>query len=141
VDDVKSRLTRQRLVLAIISTSAEEAGIWAIWRWLLPEFDIYLSVPVLIGVMAVWLAFSIWLFVFTTITLKKQVTVGLPSMIGTRGKAACNFTPEGMVRIKGELWSAASNEENISTGDEILVVGEDGMKLLVEKTGRSKSTR
>lgn len=139
--DVKSRLTRQRLVLAVISTSAEETAIWAIWRWLLPEFDIHLSVPVLIGVMAAWLAFSIWLFVFTTITLKKQVTVGLPSMIGTRGKAARNFDLEGMVRIKGELWSATSKDETISTGDDILVVGEDGMNLLVEKTSRSKSTR
>ena len=134
-------MTLARLVLAVISTLIEEAAIVVIWRWLLPEFDIHLSVPVLIGVMAAWLAFSIWLFVFTTITLKKQVTVGLPSMIGSRGKAACNFTPEGMVRIKGELWSATSKEENISTGDEILVVEEDGLKLFVEKTGRSKSTR
>jgi len=138
---MKNKLTRARLALAIISTLAEETAIWAIWRWLLPEFDIHLSVGVLIGVMTVWLAFSTWLFVFTTITLKKQVPVGLPSMIDAKGKAACNFDPEGMVRIKGELWSAATKEEKISTGDEILVVGEDGLKLLVEKTGRSKTKR
>jgi membrane-bound ClpP family serine protease len=139
--DMKSRLTRARLVLAIISTAAEEMAIWVIWRFLLPEFDVYLHVGVLIGVMVAWGIFSVWLFIFTTIILKKQTPVGLPSMVGSRGKAASNLDPEGMVRIKGELWGATSKEGKISTGEEILVVGEDGLKLQVEKTGRSRSTR
>jgi membrane-bound ClpP family serine protease len=138
---MNSRLTRARLVLAIISTAAEEIAIWVIWRFLLPEFDIYLHVGALIGIMVAWAVFSTWLFVFTTITLKKQTPVGLPSMVGSRGKAASNLAPEGMVRIKGELWGATSKEGTISTGEEILVVGEDGLKLQVEKTGRSRSTR
>ena len=138
---MKSRLTRQRLVLAVLSTTAEETAIWVIWRFLLPQFDVYLHVGVLIGAMIAWGSFSIWLFVFTTITLKKQSPVGLPSMIGSKGKAASNIAPEGMVRIKGELWSATSKEGVINRGDEILVTGEDGLKLQVEKTGRSRTKR
>ena len=127
------KLTRARLALALISTPCEEVAIYAIWRWLLPAFDVYLPVAVVIGVMAAWLAFSIWLFAFTTWTLGKQVPVGLPSMVGTRGRVAERISPEGMVRIKSELWGATSAEGNIDAGEEVIVVGEDGLKLSVRR--------
>jgi len=120
-------------VLAIISTPCEEVAIYAIWRWLLPQFGINLPVPVVIGVMVAWLAFSIWLFAFTTWTLGKQVPVGLPSMVGTKGKVAERISPEGMVRIKSELWGATSTEGSIDVGEEVIVVGEDGLKLSVRR--------
>ncbi len=120
-------------MLAIISTPCEEVAIYAIWRWLLPQFGINLPVPVVIGVMVAWLAFSIWLFAFTTWTLGKQVPVGLPSMVGTKGKVAERISPEGMVRIKSELWGATSTEGSIDVGEEVIVVGEDGLKLSVRR--------
>lgn len=134
-------LTRARLALAIISTTCEEVAIYVIWRWLLPRFDIHLSFQVLIGIMVAWAAFSIWLFIFTTRTLRKQVPVGLPSMVGSKGKVAGKLSPEGMVRIKGELWGATSAEGDIDTGEEVLVVGEDGLKLSVRKTKKTGTTR
>ena len=135
------RLTTARLIVAVISTTAEEAAIYSVWRWLLPDFDINLSVPVLIGVMVAWGIFSVSLFVFTSRTLKRQVPVGLPSMIGTRGKVASPLTPEGLVRIKSELWVATADEGDINKGDSIEVVGEDGLKLVVRKTSSGKPTR
>jgi membrane-bound ClpP family serine protease len=133
-----TRMTTARLILAIISTALEEVAIYVIWRWLLPEFDISLPFPVLVGIMVAWAAFAISLFVFTTRTLKRQVPVGLPSMIGTKGKAASSLDPEGMVRIKGELWVATAAEGDISEGENIEVVGEDGLKLVVRKATGSK---
>ena len=128
------KLTRARLALAVISTPCEEVAIYAIWRWLLPEFGINLPVQVVIGVMVAWLVFSIWLFAFTTWTLGKQVPVGLPSMVGTRGRVTSKLSPEGMVRIKSELWGATSAEGDIDAGEEVVVVGEDGLKLSVRRT-------
>lgn len=135
------KLTRARLVLAIISTPLEEVAIYVIWRWLLPEFGIELPVQVLIGVMVAWAAFSVWLFIFTTRTLRKQVTVGLPSMVGTRGRIASRLSPEGMVRIKGELWGATSAEGDIDAGEDVVVVGEDGLKLSVRRVAKSRTKR
>jgi membrane protein implicated in regulation of membrane protease activity len=37
------------------------------------------------------------------------------------------------VNIKGELWTAESAEGNISPGEKVDVVGEDGMKLVVSR--------
>ncbi len=134
------KLTRARLALAIISTPCEEAAIYAIWRWLLPQFDIHLPVQVLIGVMIAWLVFSVWLFIFTTWTLGKQVLVGLPSMVGSKGKVTGKLSPEGMVKIKSELWGATSADGDIDTGEEVIVVSEDGLKLSVRRAKNIKTT-
>jgi membrane-bound ClpP family serine protease len=131
------KMTTARLVLAIISTTLEEGAIYVIWRWLLPEFDVSLPFPVIVGIMAAWAAFAVSLFVFTTRTLKKQIPVGLPSMVGTKGKVVSPLAPEGLVRIKSELWVATAVGGDIAKNDEVEVVGEDGLKLVVRKTGDS----
>lgn len=130
------KFTLVRGILAVVTTAMEEAIIWAAWRFLLPEMGINLSRTVLIVAMGVWLAFSIWLFMFTTFVLKKQKPGGIPSMIGQKGKAAGSLNPSGMVRIKGELWSAQSVDGNIAGGEEILVVEEDRMNLQVTRLDR-----
>jgi membrane-bound ClpP family serine protease len=133
-------MTQARLIVAVASTSLEEVAIWAIWHWLLPELGIELSRSVLIGVMLAWAAFAVGLFMFTTSVLKKQAKVGLPSMIKSKGKTVCLLAPEGLVRIKGELWGATSTEGSITKGEEVEVVGEDGLKLLVRRIGPKKPT-
>lgn len=125
------RFTLIRGILAVATTTVEETAIWAVWRFLLPDLGIELSVTVLIIVMSLWLLFSIWLFVFTTFFLKRQKTGGPPSMIGQKGKAAGALTPHGMVRIKGELWSAESVDGSIAADRAIKVVGQDRMNLRV----------
>jgi membrane-bound serine protease (ClpP class) len=54
-------------------------------------------------------------------------------MVGMDGKAHGELAPDGMVKIKGELWSARSEEGNIRHGEKITVTGEDGLKLIVRK--------
>ena len=126
------RLTTARLFLAIFTTTLEEMAIYAMWRWVLPGWDINLPVGVLIGAMIAWGIFSVSLFTLTTNILRKQVPAGLPSMVGTRGKAASVLSPEGMVKIKSELWAAKANAGTIASGENIVVVGEDGLKLVVK---------
>ncbi|HEY97197.1 MAG TPA: hypothetical protein G4O16_03340 [Dehalococcoidia bacterium] len=134
---MSNRLTINRLFLAVITTAAEEIAIYVIWRWALPEFGINLTVSALIGMMVGWGIFSIFLFLFVTRILKRQVPVGHPSMVGTRGRVTSRLSPEGMVRINGELWVARSSHDDINIGDEVEVVGEDGLKLLVNKVSES----
>ncbi|MBN2076424.1 MAG: NfeD family protein [Dehalococcoidales bacterium] len=128
-----TRLTKHRLILGIISTCAEETAIWIIWRWVLPAIDINLSVSVLIGAMIAWLIFSILTFVLVTNILNKQKPGGRPTMIGAKGKASGALKPEGMVRIKGELWKAVADGGNMEDGARVVVVAEDGMRLTVRR--------
>jgi membrane-bound ClpP family serine protease len=135
---MNKKLTSTRLVLAIISNILELVVIWILWRWVLPEFGINLSVPVLIGIMVGWAVISTWLFMFTSRVLKKQLPVGLPSMVGMRGIVTAGLKPEGMVKIKGELWAARTAGEEINEGEDIVVTEEEGLKLLVCKADQAK---
>jgi membrane-bound ClpP family serine protease len=136
---MNKKLTLTRLVLAIVSMAIEQAAIWVIWRWLLPELDINLHVSVLVIIMAAWAVMGTSLFIFTTITLKKQATIGLPSMIGTKGRVAAALEPEGMVRIRGELWSAQSTEGTINEGEDVVIVSQDSLKLLVRRADKNSA--
>jgi membrane-bound serine protease (ClpP class) len=132
---MNNRLTRTRLILAVITTGLEIAAIWAIGRLALPDLGIELPLMLLIAVTIFWAAFSTWLFIFTTRTLKKQAQAGLPSMIGTKGKVIRPLNPDGLVKIRGELWGAAADNGEIEVGEDVIVVGQNGLKLSVRKTG------
>ena len=59
-------------------------------------------------------------------------TTGREGLVGEKGIAISNLSPEGQVAIHGEIWKALS-EEKISKGDKIIVKSVDGMELKVEK--------
>ena len=127
-----SGLTRNRLILAVISNFLEEVAIVVLWRWVLPEFGVNIPLPWLIIIMAAWLTFSVSLFVYVTRVLRTQTVVGLPTMVGSKGKAAGRLAPEGQVRIRGELWSAVSVAGEVKQGADVVVVDEEGLVLKVK---------
>jgi len=129
-------MTLARLILAIVSTAAVEAALFAIWRWILPEWGIEIPLAVLIGVMVAWAIFAVVDFWFVTRILKRQTIVGLPTMVGSKGKVARPLTPEGQVIIKGELWGAEAIDGNIGSGEVVTVVGQDSLKLIVRKEAK-----
>ncbi len=124
-----------RLILAIVSTSLEEVALVVIWRWGLPQLDIVLPLYVLITVMVAWVAFAVTTFWIVTRTLRRKETVGLPTMVESKGKVVSQLAPEGQVIIKGELWGAKSTDSNIESGEGIVVVAQDGLKLIVRRAG------
>jgi len=134
-------MTTARLILAIVSTAAVEATMVAIWAWVLPEFEIELPLAVLIAVMAGWTVFAVVDFWFVTRILKRQTVIGLPTMIGSKGKVASPLEPEGLVTIKSELWGATAVEGNIGKGEEITVMEQEGLKLIVSRSNTEKSKR
>jgi len=126
-----------RLIYSIVSTSLEEAALVVIWRWGLPQLGIQLPLSVLIAVMVVWAAFAVTLFMIGTRALRRKTLVGLPSMVGSRGRVVSPLGPEGQVMIKGELWGAESADDDIDSGEKVMVVGQEGLKLIVRKGNRS----
>jgi membrane-bound serine protease (ClpP class) len=55
----------------------------------------------------------------------------LTTMVGTRGRAVSALTPEGVVRIKGELWQAIAAGGPINPGEEVTLVEQEGLTLTV----------
>jgi len=122
-----------RLIIAIFSTLVEEAALVVIVLWGLPQIGIRIPLPGLIALMVAWGAFAVFIYRMGSRALRKKPVAGLLTMVGSRGKAASPLAPDGFVRIKGELWEAKSLSGKIGTREEVMVVGQDGLKLMVRK--------
>jgi len=122
-----------RLVMAVVSTTLEEAAIAVVVLLGLPQLGVYIPLPGLIAIMVVWGAVSIIMFKIGSRILIKRPLVGLPDMIGSTGKVVRALAPSGQVKIKNEIWDARSLGERINVGEEIKVVGQDGLRLIVSK--------
>ncbi len=122
-----------RLIIAIVSTSLEEAALAAGVLWGLPKLGIHIPLWVLIIVMLAWGAYTVVTYRMGSRALRRKPVHGLMAMLGSEGKVVSPLVPDGMVRIKGELWMAKSASGRMDTGEEITVVGQDGLKLIVRK--------
>jgi len=121
-----------RLILAIISTLLEEAALAAIVLFGLPKLGINIPLWVLIVLMVGWGAYAVFTYRKGSLALGRKPEIVLP-LIGSKGKVVSAIIPEGMVKIRGELWQAISAGEIIEVGEEITVVGQDGLILIVSK--------
>ncbi|MBC7120846.1 MAG: hypothetical protein H5T33_04600 [Candidatus Methanosuratus sp.] len=67
----------------------------------------------------------------------KKPAVGAEALVGRRGRAASDFSPDGTVFVDGAYWAARS-EYPVRNGEEVVIIGHEGLKLLVrpaEKAG------
>ena len=54
-----------------------------------------------------------------------------PSVVGKQGVATSDLSPEGVVRVRGENWSAVSLNGNVKSGTAVQVIGVSGIRLEV----------
>ena len=123
-----------RLIVAILSTALEEAALAVVVLWGLPQFGFYIPLPGLIVLMVLWLAFSIFVYRAGSRALRLKPVFDLPLMTGSKGKVVSPLVPEGLVRIKGELWMARARGKQIEVGAEVVIVDQDGLKLVVRRS-------
>ena len=126
-----------RLILAIFSTLLEEVALAVIVLWGLPQLGIYIPLAGLIALMVAWGAFSVFIYRLGSRALRRKPVIGLLPMVDSRGKVVSPLAQEGLVKIKGELWQAASAGERIDAGEKVIVVDQDGLKLVVRKISNS----
>jgi membrane-bound ClpP family serine protease len=122
-----------RLIIAIVTTILEEAAIAAVFLWGLPKLGVNLPVFVMVIVMVAWLSYAVFTYRMGSRALRRKPVSGLSDMVGSKGEVAKRLDPEGLVRIKGELWQAKSDGGDIDKGEEVTVVGQEGLKLVVHK--------
>lgn len=124
-----------RLRLTILATMVEEIAVVLIVFLVLPRFGIYIPRPALIAMMAGLVVYGVFSYRMVSRALRKKPMVGLPAMVGTRGRVIKPLAPKGLVKIKSELWEAASADREIGIDEEIIVVKQSGLKLVVRKSG------
>jgi len=99
-------------------------------QWLLaPEISMRIR-NTLLGVSIV--AFGAFAFLIYKVaqTQRMKVRTGFEALEGSRGVAVTPLKPYGEVRVEGEFWRARAEEE-IEEGTEVIVVGREGLLLIV----------
>jgi len=125
-----------RLILAIISTLLEEVAIAVIVLLGLPRLGFYIPLPGLIAVMVLWLAYSVVIYRAGSRALRRKPVINIP-VIGSKGKVVSPLAPEGLVKIKAELWVATSAGKKLGVGSEVIVEEQDGLRLVVRRSSPS----
>ena len=111
----------------------EETAIAIVVLFGLPQLGITIPLAGLIALMVAWLALSVLLYRMGSRALRRKPYDILPHMAGCKGKVVSPLAPEGLVKIKGELWMATSAGGVLSLGEKIVVVEQDGLKLVVRQ--------
>jgi membrane-bound serine protease (ClpP class) len=63
----------------------------------------------------------------------RPVTTGREQLVGMWAEARTELAPEGMVYVRGELWSAIAQGAPIRQGERVKILARHGFKLMVEK--------
>ena len=93
----------------------------------------------LFNFLPLWKALSLYtpIFIFGALNIKMMTAMKLPvktgmeEMIGEEAFVVDNVSPEGKVRINGEIWKARAKNKNFSKGKKARIVGAQGLVLLL----------
>lgn len=111
----------------------DEALLVAIVLLVLWKVGVRLSPVVIISVVV---ALGVWLLVLYKIIVsigRRRQVGGREGMIGLQGKVLKPLAPEGVIRVRGELWKASSVGDSIDTDEEVTIVGIERLRLLVKR--------
>lgn len=121
------------LVWKVITSLFEQAVLVAVVLWVFPLIDIKLPLWVLIPASIVLQAYNVFSYRKSIQALRAQPMPGMTNMVGTQGEVVNALAPDGLVKIRGELWAATAANGKITTGRNVTVVGQNGLKLVVRE--------
>jgi membrane-bound serine protease (ClpP class) len=122
-------------VQAVLGWMLEEAILVAVVLWLLPQFNVNLPLWALAILMVALAAYSYTMYRVGRSTFLIRPKVAAETVIGDGGKVTKRLAPEGYVKVQGVLWKAICDEAELEIGDEVVVVGIEGLRLIVSPKG------
>lgn len=69
---------------------------------------------------------------------REKADTGKEGLIGKQAEARSDLDPVGQIFVHGEIWNARS-KESVHKGDDVTVVGVEGLTLIVKKTEIDKT--
>ncbi len=133
---MKTRPPLWYTVQAILGALVEEAILVAIVLWLLPHFNINIPLWGLVGLMIALAIHSYIMYRVGKPTFLIKPKVAAENIIGSEGKVVRPLAPVGYVKVQGVLWKATCAESELEIGDEVVVVGIEGLRLIVRSKGK-----
>ncbi len=128
------RRANKLLIWKIISTAFEEAVLAAAVLWVLPALGLDMPPWLLALAMPALAAYNVFTYRKGIEALRTEPMPGMTSMVGIKGEVIRSLAPEGIIRVKGELWTARSAAGSLVEGQRVVVVDQQRLKLVVEAT-------
>ncbi len=95
--------------------------------------NVSVSPVVLVALGGVMAAFFLFILGAVVRSRNFPVLTGKEALLNAVGIASSDLAPVGTVQLKGEAWTAVAENEPIRKGDEVKVVGVNGLRLKVTK--------
>ena len=111
----------------------DEAVIITLVILALRYFKIQIPLPITITIM---IPLGIFIFIIHKAIIPSfhwRPVSGPEGMIGTLGTVIEPLTPKGSVTVRGERWRAKSVGDNVEVGENVEIVGLDGLTLQVKR--------
>jgi membrane-bound ClpP family serine protease len=122
-----------RLIIAIVSTLLDETIIVAVIILGLPKLGVQLPLFVIILICSGFLIWAVGLYTIGSKILRKKPLPGFTNMVGVEGRVVKRLAPQGFIRVQGELWESRAENGVIEAGTDIVVVSQNGLKLVVRQ--------
>jgi len=128
-------MRKSRLVFAIFATLGEEIALALFVLLGLPRLGVTVPLGGLIAMMTGLAIYGVFSYRLGSRALRKKPLAGFTDMVGSNGTVIEPLVPRGTIKIGGELWEAESTDREIDAGEEVTVTGQQGLRLMVRKSG------
>jgi len=126
-------------LLKLIALIADEIIVGVFLLVVLPALGIWVPVLVMGLILGILLVKDVLIAPYVLGGgLEKRPKAGPESLVGRTAVVVEDLSPEGLVKLDGELWRARCLHGTARRGEKVRVVEVDGTKLLVERRARQE---
>ena len=93
-----------------------------------------------VACLATGVLWGVELFIWNRTVRSRRRAVGAQTLIGRIAVVSATCDPEGQVRLEGEIWHARCTGAAVA-GEQVRVVGREGLTLLVEPASRQAEAK
>ena len=121
-----------RAWLKLLLLLSDEAAVIFAVLFILWKLGVELPTALLVAILIIVAVIVFFLHWLLLPVLKDGKMPTKSSMIGMEGKVVTRLSPEGVVKVRGELWQAVAENAEVEVGQKIKVVGREGLRLLIK---------
>jgi membrane-bound serine protease (ClpP class) len=96
-----------------------------------------MSGPAIIAIIC-GVAFVVFVIYAIVLGQKRKLSAGIEDMVGKEAVAQTTINPRGRVLVEGELWTAMAENDNIASGEEVIVTKVEKLKVWVKRKPETK---
>jgi len=96
-------------------------------------YGLAVSVELTLGITLIIVALIVAFILYIGVKAQfRKVKTGKEALIGAKGVVTIDLTPKGVIRVMGEFWEATAKDAAIVAGQNVEVIGMEGMFLVVK---------